>query len=221
MNPHMTLITVEGIAWLAWFLYWRVAARDVQQTEWRESKLSRLSHRLPLVLAVILLLVSNAWLGPLQIRLLPGGKLYAWIGVLITVLGLALAIWARIHLGRNWSASVELKESHSLVRTGPYRITRHPIYVGLLIAVLGTSVTRGDIRGLLAFFLVLVALFGKSRREEALLRRHFGDEYERYGRDLRRPTGTSSRKHDNSNATSSAPLTSHSLETNALHGDQE
>lgn len=221
MNSHMTLITVEGIAWLAWFLYWRVAARNVQQTEWRESKLSRLSHRLPLVVGVILLLVSKAWLGPLQIRLLPFGKLYAWVGVLFTVLGLALAVWARIHIGRNWSASVELKQSHSLVRTGPYRTTRHPIYVGLLIGVLGTSVTRGDIRGLLAFLLVLVALFVKSRREEALLRSHFGDEYERYGRDLKRLTGTSPTKHDNNTATSSVLLTSHPLETNAFRGDQE
>jgi protein-S-isoprenylcysteine O-methyltransferase Ste14 len=185
MDLHMTLITVEGIAWLAWFLYWRVAARDVQQTEWRESNFSRLTHRLPLVVAVILLLVGKAWLGPLQIRLLPSGRLYAWTGVLITVLGLALAVWARSHLGRNWSASVELKQSHSLVRTGPYRIMRHPIYVGLLTAVLGTSITRGDIRGLLAFLLVLVALLVKSRRENALLRDYFGDEYESYSRDLK------------------------------------
>lgn len=221
MNPHMTLIAVEGVAWLAWFLYWRVAARDVQQTEWHESKLSRLRHRLPLVVAVILLLVSKAWLGPLQIRLLPFGTLYAWIGVLITVLGLALAVWARIHLGRNWSASVELKQSHSLVRTGPYRITRHPIYVGLLTAVLGTSITRGDIRGLLAFLLVLVALLIKSRRENAVLRNHFGGEYESYRRDLKRRIDTNPTKDDNGSATSSVPSTSHSLETIALNGDQE
>jgi protein-S-isoprenylcysteine O-methyltransferase Ste14 len=221
MNPHMTRITVEGIAWLAWFLYWRVAARDVLRAEWRESKFSTLIYRLPLAVAAILLFVSKARLGPLQIRLLPDGKLYAWTGVLITVLGLALAVWARIHLGRNWSASVELKQSHSLVRTGPYRITRHPIYAGLLIAVFGTSVSRGDIRGLLAFLLVLVALFVKSRREEALLRNHFGDEYERYSRDSKQRTGTRSTKDDNSTATSSVPMTSYPLETNAFHGDQE
>lgn len=217
----MTLISVEGIAWLAWFLYWRVAARDVLRVERRESKFSMLIYRVPLSVAAILLFVSKVWHGPLQILLLPSGKLYAWTGALITVLGLALAVWARIHLGRNWSASVELKQSHSLIRTGPYRITRHPIYVGLLSAVLGTSITRGDIRGLLAFLLVLVAFFVKSRRENALLRNHFGDEYERYRRDLKPRMGTNPTKDDNSSATSSVSLTSHSLETNAFNGDQE
>jgi protein-S-isoprenylcysteine O-methyltransferase Ste14 len=132
-----------------------------------------------------MLFVSKVWLGPLQILLLPSGELYAWTGAPVTVLGLALAVWARIYLGCNWSASIELKQSHSLIQTGPYRITRHPIYVGLLSAVLGTSITRGDIRGLIAFLLVLVAFFVKSRRENALLRNRFGDEYERYRRYLK------------------------------------
>src|SRR5581483_4425412 len=181
----MTPLSVESIAWLAWFVYWRVVARGVQHAEWRESKVSMLIYRFPLVLAAILLVMSKVWLGYLQILLLPFGELYAWTGALITVLGLALAAWARIHLGRNWSASVELKQSHLLIQTGPYRITRHPIYIGLLIAVLGTSITRGDIRGLLAFLLVLAAFFVKSRRENTVLRSRFGDEYERYRREVK------------------------------------
>jgi protein-S-isoprenylcysteine O-methyltransferase Ste14 len=217
----MTPISIEGIAWLAWFVYWRVAARGAQRAEWRESKLSMLIYRFPLVLAAILLVVSKVWLGYLQVLLLPFGELYAWTGALITVLGLTLAVWARIHLGRNWSASVEFKQSHSLIRTGLYRITRHPIYIGLLSAVLGTSITRGDIRGLLAFLLVLVAFFIKSRRENALLRKRFGDEYERYRRDLKPRIGMNPTKDDNSSATSSVSLTSHPLEANAFNGDQE
>jgi protein-S-isoprenylcysteine O-methyltransferase Ste14 len=208
----MTPISLEGIAWLAWFVYWRVAARGAQRAEWRESKLSTLIYRLPLVLAAVLLVVSKVELGYLQILLLPFGELYAWTGALFTVLGLVLAVWARIHLGRNWSARVELKQSHFLIQTGPYRATRHPIYVGLLSAVLGTSITRGDIRGLLAFLLVLVAFFLKSRRENALLRSHFGDEYQRYHRDLKPRIGTNPTKDDNSSATFSVSLTSHPLE---------
>lgn len=147
----MTAISLEGVAWLAWFVYWRIATRDALDHEWRESTLSTPLYRVPLVAAAILLFTSKVWLGYLQILLLPFGELYAWTGALITLLGLGFALWARIHLRGNWSASIELKRSHQLVRTGPYRITRHPIYAGLLAAVLSTSITRGDIRGLLAF----------------------------------------------------------------------
>lgn len=181
----MTAVSLEAVAWLAWLVYWRIAARDVLVHEWRESKLSVLLYRVPLGTAAILLCISKVWLGYLQIPLLPFGELYAWSGALITLAGLGFALWARIHLKGNWSASIELKRSHQLVRTGPYQITRHPIYAGLLAAVLGTSITLGDIRGLLAFILVWIAFFIKARREDALLRKRFGDEYETYRRGLK------------------------------------
>ena len=57
-----------------------------------------------------------------------------WLGLLMVVAGLAFAVWARVHLGRNWSGTVTVKENHELIRSGPYAIVRHPIYTGLLLA---------------------------------------------------------------------------------------
>ena len=98
---------------------------------------------------------------------------------------MGIAIWARRHLGSNWSGLVTFKRDHELICTGPYRWVRHPIYTGLLLAVLGTALVLGEWRGILALLLLIVAHTLKARREEALMARHFGSVYE----DYRRKTG--------------------------------
>lgn len=69
-----------------------------------------------------------------------------WLGLLMVICGLAFAVWARIHLGRNWSGTVTVKEDHELIRSGPYGIVRHPIYTGLLLAIAGTAIVFGEWR---------------------------------------------------------------------------
>lgn len=96
-------------------------------------------------------------------------------------MGLGIAIWARRHLGRNWSAEVRLKEGHALVRSGPYARVRHPIYPGLL-AMTGTALVVGEWRGVVAALLVLLAFVLKSRVEEERTREAF-PEHEAYRRE--------------------------------------
>ena len=103
------------------------------------------------------------------------------LGVILLATGLGFTVWARRHLGRNWSASVVVKEGHALVRTGPYRHVRHPIYSGILLAFLGTVVTIGEWRGLAALLLAGVAFAVKSRAEEGRMRETF-PEYAEYAR---------------------------------------
>ena len=95
--------------------------------------------------------------------------------------GLGFAVWARRHLGRNWSASVVVKEDHALIRSGPYRRVRHPIYTGMLLAFLGTAVAVGEWRGLVGFVLAFVSFLLKSRMEEARMAETF-PEYAEYRR---------------------------------------
>jgi protein-S-isoprenylcysteine O-methyltransferase Ste14 len=83
-------------------------------------------------------------------------------------------------LAGNWSGSVTLKQDHELIRTGPYRFVRHPIYTGALIAVLGTAFAIGQLRGLLAFALTFFAFRYKSQIEERLMIENFGDAYRSY-----------------------------------------
>jgi protein-S-isoprenylcysteine O-methyltransferase Ste14 len=176
----MSPAAVDFALWGAWLVYWAVAARGAAPAQWTESRLSRLAHVAPLCAAAILLSVNSEPLGALSSRWLPLGLGWAWAGVLITAAGLAFSVWARVHLGRNWSAEVQLKEGHRLIRGGPYALARHPIYTGVLGGFLGSAVAIGEWRGLAALALAFVAFLLKSRREEAALRGRFGAEYDAY-----------------------------------------
>jgi protein-S-isoprenylcysteine O-methyltransferase Ste14 len=112
-------------------------------------------------------------------RVLPRGNGPLLVGAVLVAAGLAFAIWARRHLGRNWSSSVVLKQDHALIRSGPYRWVRHPIYTGILLALLGTAVTIGELRAAIGFALFVVSFVLKSRAEEKWMREVF-PEYEQY-----------------------------------------
>jgi protein-S-isoprenylcysteine O-methyltransferase Ste14 len=99
--------------------------------------------------------------------------------------GLALAIWSRRTLGRNWSGRIGLKRGHELVRSGPYALARHPIYTGVIVALAGTALYIGEWRALLALPMFALGFWLKAAREEALLESEFGTEY----RDYRCETG--------------------------------
>jgi protein-S-isoprenylcysteine O-methyltransferase Ste14 len=171
-----------GTLWLGWLLYWWVSARSVKLTRWREPLASQLLHRVPLMLAAILL-AAPGWLpAALNRRFLPPGPLLPSLGVMLLAAGLGFSIWARRHLGENWSSDVAVKEGHALVRSGPDGRLRHPIYTGLLLAFLGTGLAIGEWRAVLAVPLALVAFGLKSWREEQQMRRIF-PEYERYRRE--------------------------------------
>ena len=106
--------------------------------------------------------------------------MHFWVGSAITMGGLLFSIWARNHLGNNWSQAVTIKEGHELITSGPYAIVRHPIYTGLLLAFLGSAIALGKWRGLLAVVLVFAVLWHKLRLEEKWMRAKFGNSYESY-----------------------------------------
>jgi protein-S-isoprenylcysteine O-methyltransferase Ste14 len=111
---------------------------------------------------------------------IPGGVWIRVIGVVVLLAATSFTLWARGVLGTMWSASVVIKDDHRLRTDGPYAITRHPIYTGVLGMLLGTVLLTGA--GLwavwLVLFVVLVEL--KIHSEERLLTRQFPVEYERY-----------------------------------------
>ena len=131
-NEMHTLKTVIAVAWIAFWVYWLASAFGV-----KEGRTSR--RRIPLnglsALAVLLLL-----------RLFRGGCLTVHspvlgaIGAVVFASGIALAIWARVHLGRNWGMPGSRKANPDLVKTGPYALIRHPIYAGMLLAMLGSTI---------------------------------------------------------------------------------
>jgi len=167
------------LAWTAWGLYWLISAARVKVTDREESGASRMTHLLPVVLGIA---AFNPALGAgwLNERLLPVGPASHWTGVVLLFAGLGFACWARAILGGNWSSTVTIKSGHELIRTGPYRFVRHPIYTGLLTAFLGGAIAQGLLRSFLGFGLVTAAAVIKLSIEESMLRERFQDEYLRY-----------------------------------------
>jgi protein-S-isoprenylcysteine O-methyltransferase Ste14 len=170
--------------WLAWAVYWMVSAVRLKAAVRRESIASRLAHVIPLVVAAVLIGRADLPWGALNLRLWPHSLTASGIGLALLVAGLAFAVWARVHLGRNWSGAVTVKEGHELIRSGPYAYVRHPIYTGLITAVAGTAIVSGTVRAALGFVIVAVSLPRKLRTEEVFMRETFPGEYQRYSADV-------------------------------------
>lgn len=104
----------------------------------------------------------------------------ALAGLLAVLMGVAFSVWARLMLGDNWSNRVTVKENHTLVRRGPYRIVRHPIYSGILLGMLGSALQRGGIRCFVGVLICGFSFWLKTRVEERFMVQSFGEEYLQY-----------------------------------------
>jgi protein-S-isoprenylcysteine O-methyltransferase Ste14 len=177
---------ITALCWVMLCVYWMIMAIGNKKTVRRQSSVKRSFVSGLIVLGYALVYVpglSASWLG---VRFLPSAQGIACVGVVTCVLGVAFAAWARHTLGGNWSAIVTIKEDHELIVTGPYRSVRHPIYTGLLLGILGSGITLGEIRGLAAFFVVLAAFAVKMQEEERFMRTQFPDAYPDYEKRVRK-----------------------------------
>jgi protein-S-isoprenylcysteine O-methyltransferase Ste14 len=171
--------------WLVWLAGWWLAAIRTKETLRHESLGSRLTYTGPLWIAVWLFVSNRIPGAALNARFVP---LAAWpgaLGLALVALGLGFATWARVYLGRNWSAAVTLKRDHELVRSGPYRWVRNPIYTGILIAFVGSALARGRWSGVLAVVIAFGSFWFKARLEERVMHDAFGAEYDAYRRDVK------------------------------------
>lgn len=167
--------------WTAWVGYWWLRSGNVKASSRREPFWSRQLHVVPLVLAGMLLWLPGVPLAPwLNARFVPLAERAFWAGAALTLAGFLFTVWAREHLGRNWSGIVTVKQNHELIVNGPYALVRHPIYTGLLLAFAGTALARGEWRGVLAVVIALLALWRKLRLEERWMQEQFGEQYRAY-----------------------------------------
>ena len=167
--------------WLAWAGYWGLASFGVKPASRSEPALSRFLHIAPLALAAFLLWGRRPPIPWLDARFLAANEpAVAIAAVALVGAGLLFAVWARRHLGRNWSGIVTIKEGHELMTSGPYALVRHPIYSGLLLALAGSALARGEWSGVLAVLVAGLALWRKLRIEERWMRERFGEQYRSY-----------------------------------------
>jgi protein-S-isoprenylcysteine O-methyltransferase Ste14 len=182
LDPGITISAV----WIIFLLYWIISGFTAKKIEKRESRGGIIARVLTLAIAWALLAnADDPRLGVLSTRFLPYEPWIGWLGAAMTLFGVAFAIWARIHIGRYWSASVALKSEHQLIRSGPYARIRHPIYTGMIVALAGTAIAVGRYAALLALAIYFVSFWIKARREEALLAGQFGAAFDEH----RRSTG--------------------------------
>jgi protein-S-isoprenylcysteine O-methyltransferase Ste14 len=118
--------------------------------------------------------------GPLATSVTPRLPLLGQIGLALDLAGVALAIWARLTLGRNWSGMITVKQDHELVQAGPYASIRHPIYTGLLTGLAGTALTIGWLASYLGVVSGLVAILVRVNDEEALMAQEFPESHKAY-----------------------------------------
>lgn len=168
------------VLWVVFLVYWQIKAVDTKATVRLERPLSRVVRALVFLAAIALMMLGNLPATFLYGAIVPQGRVPFFTGAAVAVAGLLFALWAREHLGRNWSRSVTLKQNHELITSGPYALVRHPIYTGILVGFLGTAVAQGQVRSLIALLLVASVLYAKLRLEEQWMRSHFGGTYEAY-----------------------------------------
>jgi protein-S-isoprenylcysteine O-methyltransferase Ste14 len=166
---------VFAVGWAAFWLYWLVAAFSMKRGRVPWSRELRI--RAVIVVVVILLFRLEAFRG----HGLDTDPWRAGIGLVLFALGLGFAIWARVHIGRNWGTPMTQKDEPELVTGGPYHLVRHPIYSGILVAGVGTAVALSWL------WLTAVALAGvyflySATVEERYLTEQFPDTYPVYKR---------------------------------------
>ncbi len=164
--------------WIVFAAYWLASSLFVKRTAERQPWKARWGHVLILATATLLILaVPNRVIAAPLVPHTFGIELAA---AAIATAGLLGALWARITLGRNWSALVTFKEGHELIETGPYRWVRHPIYTSILLMMLGTVLHMGRLGGLIGLAIASFGFWYKLRQEEVVMESHFPQQYPAY-----------------------------------------
>jgi protein-S-isoprenylcysteine O-methyltransferase Ste14 len=160
-----------GLAWLIFWIYWLASAASSKESVsggWRT--------RLTGVSAVAVFLIAGVIRGG---SLAVHSVILAAIGAVLFACGIALAVWARLHLGRNWGMPMTQRAEPELVTSGPYRFVRHPIYTGLLTAMLGTALVN-NLLGLIVVVVLVAYFYYCGTVEERNLTATFPQAYPEY-----------------------------------------
>ena len=183
------MITADRViiaSWAVFLLVWLGLSFFVKR-DVRGGRSARAYQVRVLVLAIVIIVVirsshrHQSGANPFSNRLslfVPSPPILQ-IGAVLTALGIAVAIWARLYIGRNWSPRPAMKEEHELVTGGPYAFVRHPIYTGIIIAALGTALT-GTLFGAILFIFAAALFVSRVGKEERIMLELFPGTYPSY-----------------------------------------
>jgi len=181
------LVTIQPsqvleIIWIVWLTSWVAASLWSDRTRKRAATLETWGYRAPMIAGGILLApLTGLLLGEKPIWEVNYAGIYALAALMLA--GLMLTWWARIYLGPMWSSVIARKEDHKIIHTGPYAFVRHPIYSGLIIALVATAAAEGRLTALIGAALIILGVWLKARTEERFLVTELGPEsYDAYRR---------------------------------------
>jgi protein-S-isoprenylcysteine O-methyltransferase Ste14 len=178
----VTPLSLIRIAWIVWLVSWFAAAAWSDRTVRRPALRREVLYRALTVAGAMLMFGFNPGGVRADTPLRPVAPAIGWLLAGLVICGFLFMWWARIHLGQLWSSSVTRKEHHHVVDTGPYAIVRHPIYTGLLLAIIATVLVRVTIITLTGGTLIGAGVYVKARVEEEFLRQQLGEPYDAYAR---------------------------------------
>jgi len=175
-------------SWFALLLAWLPGYFTGKRTLRRPNPVRRTIANILLIIGYMFLFSYSGFasasvggsLSILRIQITPQTAAFGVIGLVIVLVGISFAIWARIVLGSNWSNAIVLKENHELVRQGPYSIVRHPIYTGMTFASLGTALTIGRLTDYIGVILIIAAFLIRIQDEDALMAQEFPETHPIY-----------------------------------------
>ena len=173
------------LIWAVFWIYWIAAAIRTRSPVKRTQ--TGLSFRAYIVLIAVLWVILVRLVAPdiMLETIIPQGTASAAAGLIIALAGLGFAFHARMHLGKNWSGNPVIRVDHQIVRTGPYRYVRHPIYTGMLLMITGTAIGIGFVWVICLIPLFLAVFAIKIRMEETFLTEEFGEAYLQYRREVK------------------------------------
>jgi protein-S-isoprenylcysteine O-methyltransferase Ste14 len=170
-------------SWLLFAVYWLIAALGAKKASKKEPAGARLAYIAFMVVGFFLIYdFAPPVLDFLNHRFIPTDQWIRWVGGSLALAGILFAIWARATIGKNWSAEVQIKQDHQLIRSGPYAHIRHPIYTGILLAVGGTALAVGEYRAILGLIVIFLGFARKAKKEEAFLAAQFGPAFDEHKR---------------------------------------
>lgn len=177
---------VVGWLWIGFVVYWLILAQFNKKAK-RSARWSGWGARAAIIAGVLLVTGwrrrgTGGLAGSIGRSLaVHPGMASQWTGVALCLAGFAFAFWARAHLGRNWGMPMSLRQGHELVTSGPYAYVRHPIYSGIMLAMIGSALAVGVLW--LALFVLYFAYFlFSARTEEKMMLAQFPDTYPQYRR---------------------------------------
>jgi protein-S-isoprenylcysteine O-methyltransferase Ste14 len=176
---------ITSVCWMICWIYWSFGAHRRRRAKRKVARTFTVLNTGLLYLGFLLVLLARSLPGSLGLLFVPQTIPIDVSGTVFTIVGVAFAVWSRLSLRNNWSGAAAIMEGQQFIHSGPYAIVRHPIYAGMLLALLGTTLVSSTVGSLLGFVLAILSLWQKAYVEEQFLRVEFGEQYVHYQREVK------------------------------------